>query len=92
MKEVNIGKQVGRGGTWEHDTRRIDSITIGHCGERLRGQTEHCILGVRGSPLLTLTNESTLLLAPKGKHSEKPDAFYALVESLCPAPRYVEFF
>lgn len=62
------------------------------CGERLRGQTEHCILGVRGSPVLTLTNESTLLLAPKGKHSAKPDAFYALVEQLCPASRYVELF
>jgi MT-A70 protein len=62
------------------------------CGERLRGQTEHCVLAVRGSPVLTLTNESTLLLAPVGEHSEKPTAFYSLVESLCPAPRYLELF
>jgi N6-adenosine-specific RNA methylase IME4 len=47
---------------------------------------------VRGEPVLTLTNQSTLLLAPKGEHSAKPDAFYALVESLCPAPRYLELF
>ena len=39
-----------------------------------------------------LTNQSTLLLAPLGEHSEKPDAFYDLVESLCPAPRYLEMF
>jgi N6-adenosine-specific RNA methylase IME4 len=62
------------------------------CGERLRGQTEHCILAVRGSPVLTLTNQSTLLVAPSGMHSEKPDAFYELVQSLCPAPQYLELF
>jgi len=62
------------------------------CGERLRGQTEHCVLAVRGTPTLTLTNESTLLVAPVGEHSEKPAAFYELVESLCPAPRYLELF
>jgi hypothetical protein len=31
-------------------------------------------------------------LAAIGRHSEKPDAFYALVEGLCPAPRYCELF
>src|SRR5262249_21677297 len=62
------------------------------CGQRLRGQTEHCILAVRGTPIQTLTNESTLMLEPTGKHSEKPERFYELVESLCPAPAYLELF
>jgi N6-adenosine-specific RNA methylase IME4 len=31
------------------------------CGDWLRGQTEHCLIGVRGAPIVTLTNESTLL-------------------------------
>jgi N6-adenosine-specific RNA methylase IME4/ParB-like chromosome segregation protein Spo0J len=62
-------------------------------GDWLRGQTEHCILAARGAPRVTLTNESTLLMAPRGAaHSAKPEAFYELVERLCPAPRYAYLF
>jgi N6-adenosine-specific RNA methylase IME4 len=64
-------------------------------GDWLRGQTEQCILAVRGKPVVTLTNQSTLLLAPPrevGGHSVKPREFYDLVESLCPAPRYADLF
>jgi N6-adenosine-specific RNA methylase IME4 len=56
-------------------------------GEWLRGQTEHCILAVRGRPVKTLTNQTTVLRAPRGRHSEKPEAFYQLVESLCPGSK-----
>lgn len=52
-------------------------------GDWLRGQTEHCILAVRGKPIVTLTNQTTLLQAPTREHSRKPDEFYALVEKLC---------
>jgi N6-adenosine-specific RNA methylase IME4 len=56
-------------------------------GEWLRGQTEHCTLSVRGRPVKTLTDQSTVLHAPRGRHSEKPEAFYRLVESLCPGSK-----
>jgi N6-adenosine-specific RNA methylase IME4 len=56
-------------------------------GSWLRGQTEHCLLFSRGKPVLTLTTQSTLLLAPGREHSRKPDEFYALVASLCPGRR-----
>jgi N6-adenosine-specific RNA methylase IME4 len=61
-------------------------------GDWLRGQTEHCLLAVRGKPAVTLTNQTTLMCAPVGAHSEKPAEFYALVETLCPAPRYASLF
>jgi N6-adenosine-specific RNA methylase IME4 len=61
-------------------------------GDWLRGQTEHCILAVRGKPIVTLTNQTTLLHAPKRAHSQKPVEFYDLVELLCPAPRYADLF
>jgi N6-adenosine-specific RNA methylase IME4/ParB-like chromosome segregation protein Spo0J len=61
-------------------------------GDWLRGQTEHCIMSVRGKPTVQLSSQTTLLHAPAGEHSAKPDAFYALVEALCPAPRYAELF
>jgi N6-adenosine-specific RNA methylase IME4 len=56
-------------------------------GDWLRGKTEHCLLAVRGKPVVTLTNQTTLLHAPARGHSQKPMEFYSLVESLCPAPR-----
>jgi N6-adenosine-specific RNA methylase IME4 len=67
-----------------------DKETIG-LGDWLRGQTEHCILAVRGKPTTTLTNQTTVLRAPRGRHSQKPDEFYRLVESLCPGSK-VELF
>jgi ParB family chromosome partitioning protein len=63
----------------------------GH-GHWLRGKTEHCIMAVRGKPIVTLTNQTTSLHAPVRGHSEKPREFYDLVESLCPAPRYADLF
>jgi N6-adenosine-specific RNA methylase IME4 len=64
-------------------------------GDWLRGQTEHAILAVRGKPAITLSDQSTLLLALARElhgHSVKPVEFYNLVESLCPAPRYADLF
>jgi len=52
------------------------------CGDWLRGQTEHCLFCVRGRPVVTLTNQSTVLVAPRREHSRKPDEFYRLVEVL----------
>ena len=61
-------------------------------GDWLRGQTEQCLLAVRGNPIVELTNQTTLLHGPVRAHSQKPEEFYALVEHLCPAPRYAELF
>jgi len=56
-------------------------------GDWLRGKTEHCLLGVRGNYRITPGNATTVLEAASGSHSTKPDAFYALVERLCPGER-----
>jgi N6-adenosine-specific RNA methylase IME4 len=61
-------------------------------GDWLRGQTEHCIMAVRGRPVVQLTNQTTVLYGPVRAHSQKPEEFYAFVERLCPAPRYAELF
>lgn len=53
-------------------------------GDWLRGKSEHCLMCVRGRPLVTLTNQTTILEGPVREHSRKPDEFFALVESLCP--------
>jgi N6-adenosine-specific RNA methylase IME4 len=56
-------------------------------GHWLMGQTEHALFCVRGSPKMTSIGASTLLQAPSRNHSEKPEAFYDLVEKMCPGPR-----
>lgn len=60
-------------------------------GDWLRGQTEHCLMCVRGKPTLRLTNQTTLLTAKAGKHSAKPDEFYEMVEKLCPGSKLEMF-
>ena len=67
-----------------------DKMRIG-TGDWLRGQTEHCLLCIRGNPTILLTNESTLVQEMRTRHSRKPAAFYARVEQLCPGSK-VELF
>lgn len=56
-------------------------------GDWLGGQTEHCLLATKGKYKVFRKNESTLLTAPRTKHSEKPITFYELVERLCPGTK-----
>ncbi len=56
-------------------------------GDWLRGRTEHCILAIRGKPKMRGPIPDTVLDAPVGAHSRKPDEFYELVEKHCPGNR-----
>lgn len=60
-------------------------------GDWLRGKTEHCILAVRGRPVVNLSNQTTELRGPLREHSRKPDEFYALVNELCPGSKLEMF-
>ena len=67
-----------------------DKVRLG-LGFWLRNVTEHCILAVKGSPPVRLTAQTTLLKEERREHSRKPEAFYALVEGLCPGRRLEMF-
>lgn len=60
-------------------------------GHWLRGRTEHCIMAVKGHPVVRLANQSTVIHAPVRLHSQKPDEFYRLVETLCSGKK-IELF
>jgi len=61
-------------------------------GNYFRGSTEHVLFGIKGSMPLKRKDIGTWFSAPRGKvHSEKPDAFFSLVESCSPGP-YVDVF
>jgi N6-adenosine-specific RNA methylase IME4 len=72
--------------TWEKISKK-GTTRIG-TGHWLRNCTEHCILATHGnvtsfSHSKKLTNEPTILKAPRREHSRKPEEFYSLVEHLC---------
>lgn len=61
-------------------------------GFYFRGNTEHVLYCVRGDVKIPpAQRESNVIVAAKGAHSAKPDAFYDLVERVSPGP-YLELF
>jgi N6-adenosine-specific RNA methylase IME4 len=60
-------------------------------GTHFRGQTEHVLFGIRGMLAVRRGDISTLLEAPAGAHSEKPDRFYEIVRAAS-YPPYGEAF
>jgi N6-adenosine-specific RNA methylase IME4 len=61
-------------------------------GRWFRGRTEHVAFCVRGNlPIPPERREQNILSAVNGRHSEKPDAFYDMVERVSPGP-YLELF
>jgi len=60
-------------------------------GNYYRHQHEVCIFAVKGSLKLKRKDLSTVFYAPVAGHSEKPDAFYSLVERASPGP-YLDVF
>ncbi len=67
-------------------------------GRTLRAEHETCIVATRGKPKVlnhsvrsTFVTDFEGLSAPVGRHSEKPEEFYKIVETLFDGP-YVELF
>ena len=65
-------------------------------GQYFRGQTEHCLFGVRGHLPYKLNDGkrqqgTTLILAPRREHSRKPDEMRTMIERVS-YPPYIELF
>jgi N6-adenosine-specific RNA methylase IME4 len=63
-------------------------------GRTLRAEHEVCIVATRGRPQVlnhstrtTFTTDVTGFSAQVGRHSEKPEVFFKIVEALFPGPR-----
>lgn len=59
-------------------------------GAYFRGASEHAVFAVRGS-LPMSASPATWFGTERTRHSEKPDAFYKLVEDVAPGP-YLDIF
>lgn len=72
--------------TWVKLTPKGDKLHTG-MGRQVRMAHELCLIGVRGRPERLSASVPSVVFAPVGRHSEKPDAFFELVERLSPGPR-----
>jgi len=70
--------------------RPVNDNWIG-MGFYFRGVTEHVLFGVRGRLKLKRNDLANIFYAPHREHSEKPNAFYDLVESASHGP-YLDVF
>jgi N6-adenosine-specific RNA methylase IME4 len=60
-------------------------------GRSVRAAHESCVIATRGKPVRKSAAVRSVFHAPRRTHSEKPGAFFGLVESLYDGP-YVELF
>jgi len=61
-------------------------------GRYVRNEHEVCIIAVRGKAKPLVHDQRSIFAAPIGQHSEKPDAFYEIVERMYPQSRRFELF
>ena len=60
-------------------------------GDSYRGASEHILFCKRGSLSVMNHDMTTVFIAPRKEHSEKPAAFYDIVERMSPGP-YLDVF
>ena len=79
-----------KNGVIEPDDENDLAFGMGHY---TRAAHETCLIGTRGKaiPLIKSKNLRSVFFAERGKHSEKPEKFYELVEKLATGP-YLELF
>jgi N6-adenosine-specific RNA methylase IME4 len=62
-------------------------------GQYFRGQHELALFGVTGRAMVPKPSDRfpSIIEAPKGRHSEKPERIYEIAETISPGPRFELF-
>lgn len=71
---------------WDDDAVAETKLRIG-MGRLVRNAHEVALLCKRGKPKTLDHGVPSVIFAPRGKHSEKPEIFYWMIERLVPGPR-----
>ncbi len=67
-----------------------DKVTAGS-GACLQEVTEHCIVATKGTPKFELTQQTTLIRERLNEDSRRPDAFFKLLDEICPGTKLEMF-
>ena len=60
-------------------------------GRTIRLQCEFCLIGIMGKPVIIGSSERDIIREKRRQHSRKPDAFYDMVQRMCPG-RKLDYF
>lgn len=71
---------------WQKLSRKSGGLHFG-MGRIVRAAHETCIVASRGKPRPLNRSTRSVFDAPIGRHSEKPDRFFEIIEALCEGPR-----
>ena len=73
--------------------RKLERSGVVHfgMGRTVRNSHESCLIARRGKAIVRDHSVRSIFDAPIGAHSEKPEAFFRMVERLAPGP-YLELF
>ena len=86
--------QVMKAWGFEYKTNMVwikDKIGTGYY---FRGKHEFLLVGIKGKPLIPEETDrpESVLIAPRTKHSKKPEEIYAIIEKMYPDAKYLELF
>lgn len=73
--------------TAKHTPVGVPALPAMGMGRTVRNAHEIAIVAKRGRPERSSASVPSVIFAPRGAHSEKPDLFYQHVERFCPGPR-----
>ncbi|KAM1851130.1 hypothetical protein ACFX13_015238 [Malus domestica] len=67
-------------------------IRTGRTGHWLNHSKEHCLVGIKGEPLVNRNIDTDVIVAEVRETSRKPDEMYPLLERVSPRTRKLELF
>lgn len=67
-------------------------IRTGRTGHWLNHSKEHCLVGVKGNPLVNRNIDCNVIVSEVRETSRKPDEIYSIIERLCPQNLKIELF
>ncbi|CAI5985161.1 unnamed protein product [Closterium sp. NIES-65] len=67
-------------------------IRTGRTGHWLNHSKEHCLVGIKGAPLVNRNIDTDVIVAEVRETSRKPDEMYSMLERISPRTRKLELF
>uniref|UniRef100_A0A8C9HEF2 mRNA (N6-adenosine)-methyltransferase n=1 Tax=Piliocolobus tephrosceles TaxID=591936 RepID=A0A8C9HEF2_9PRIM len=67
-------------------------IRTGRTGHWLNHSKEHCLVGIKGNPVINRNIDCNVIVSEVRETSRKPDEIYSLIERLCPQNLKIELF